>query len=52
MTAKLRKLFGGLNLTWPRLIVFAVIAGVYTGLMALLPAAKDTSFADISISFE
>ena len=52
MTAKLRKVFGGLNLTWPRLIVFAVIAGVYTGVMALLPAAKDTSFADISISFE
>lgn len=48
----LKKLFGGIDLTWPKLIVFAVIAGVYTGIMAVLPAAKDTSFADISITFE
>ena len=48
----MKKLFGGLNLTWPKIIVMAVLAGAYTALMALLPAAKDTSFADISISFE
>ena len=48
----MKKLFGGLNLTWKKIILFAVIAGLYTGLMALLPIAKDTSFADISISFE
>lgn len=48
----MRKLFGGLNLTWPKLIIFAIIAGVYTGFMAYLPQAKDTSFADISITFE
>ena len=48
----MRKLFGGLNLTWPKIIIGAVIAGVYTGIMAMLPAAKDTSFADISITFE
>ena len=52
MVHKLQKLFGGLNLTWPRLIIFAVIAGLYTGLMAMLEIAKETSFADISISFE
>lgn len=48
----MKKLFGSLSVTWPRLILFAVLCGVYTGVMALLPAAKDTSFADISISFE
>ena len=48
----MKKLFGGLNLTWKKIILFAVIAGLYTGLMALLPITKDTSFADISISFE
>ena len=48
----MKKLFGSWKLTWVKLIVFAVVAGVYTGVMALLPAAKDTSFADISISFE
>ncbi len=51
-TTLINKIFGSLNITWPRLIIWAVIAGVYTGIMALLPAAKDTSFADISITFE
>ena len=48
----MKKRFGSINLTWPKLIVWAVLAGVYTAVMAILPAAKDTSFADISISFE
>ena len=48
----MKKLFGELNLTWPKLIIFAIIAGVYTGVMALIPQARDTSFADISITFE
>ena len=48
----MKKLFGGIDLTWKKLIIFAVIAGLYTGLMAFLPFAKDTSFADISITFE
>lgn len=29
----MKKLFGSINLKWPRLIAFAVIAGVYTGIM-------------------
>ena len=48
----MKKLFGGLNLTWPKTILFAVLAGVYTAVMAILPITKNTSFADISISFE
>ena len=48
----MKKLFGSLNITWPKLIIFAVAAGIYTGVMALLPIAQNTSFADISISFE
>ena len=49
---KLKILFGEINLTWIKLIIFSIIAGAYTALMALLPLAKDTSFADITISFE
>lgn len=49
---KIRKLFGGLEILWKRLIVFAVIAGVYTGVMAMLPIAEGTSFQDIAMSFE
>lgn len=48
----MRKLFGGINLTWKKLILFAILCGIYTGVMTLIPAAKDTSFRDISISFE
>ena len=49
---KAKNPFGELNITWPKLIVFAVAAGVYTGVMAMLPIARETSFADISITFE
>lgn len=49
---KLKKAFGGINLTWPKLIIFAIVAGIYTAIMAILPIAKDTSFADITVTFE
>ena len=52
MIEKVKKLFGGIDLSFKKLIIFAIIAGVYTGVMAMLPIAKDTSFADITISFE
>ena len=48
----MKKLFGGINLTYPKLIIFAVIAAVYTAVMAIIPITSDTSFRDISISFE
>ena len=48
----MKKLFGELNITWKRLIIFSILIGIYTGVMAMLPLAKDTSFADIAITFE
>ena len=48
----MKKLFGELDLTWKKLIIFAIFIGVYTGVMAIIPSTKDTSFRDISISFE
>lgn len=48
----MKKIFGGIDLTWKKLILFAVIAGVYTGIVAVIPFTRDTSFRDISISFE
>ena len=48
----MQKLFGGINLTWKKLVLFSILAGVYTAVMAMLPIAKNTSFADITISFE
>ena len=49
---KLKKIFGEIDLSWKKLIIFAIIAGVYTAVMALLPIVRDTSFEDISIQFE
>ena len=49
---RIKKVFGGIEITKKKLIIFAIIAGAYTAIMAMLPIAKDTSFADITISFE
>ena len=49
---KLRKLFGGIDLTWPKVIASAVIAGVITGVIAFLPVFQDTSFHAITVSME
>lgn len=48
----MKKLFGGINLTWKKLIIAAIIFGVYTGIVAMVPIFLDTSFRDISITFE
>lgn len=48
----MKKLLGELHLSWKKLIVFAILAGVYTGIVALIPFLEDTSLEDISISFE
>ena len=47
----MKKLFGGLKITWPKLILFAVICGVYTAVMAL-KVPDGISFRDIAISYE
>ena len=43
----LKKLFGGIEMTWPRIIASAVVIAMYTALMLLLPFTKNTSFRDI-----
>ena len=48
----MKKLFGGINLTWKKLILFAVIAGIYTAVMAIIPFMENTSFRDIATYFE
>lgn len=48
----LRKLFGGLAMSWRTVIVFALIAGAITGVVAVLPFTENTSLRDIAISYE
>ena len=47
-----KKILGGINLTWNKLILFAIITGIYTAVMALLPITANTSFRNIAVHFE
>lgn len=49
---KIKKLFGEINMTWPKVIIFAVVTAVYTALINQVPFLKDTSFRDIAINFD
>lgn len=48
----IKKLFGGINLTWKKLIIFAIVTAIYTAIMAIIPATYETSFRDIAIYIE
>ena len=47
----LEKVFGGLEMSWPRVIIFAIIMGIWTALMAML-APDGSSFHDIAVTIE
>lgn len=51
MKNKIKKLFGGLKITWPKLIVFSVMMGVYTALIATF-VPDGNSFHDIAVTAE
>ena len=48
----MKKLFGGLNLTWPKLIVSSIILGISVGLLNSVPLLKDTTITDIATYFD
>ena len=48
----MKKIFGEINLTWPKIIIMGIIMGVYTALMAMLRITYDTSFRDLAVTFE
>lgn len=49
---KIKKLFGNTSMKWLNVILFAVISGIYTGLIMLVPFLTNTSFQDIGICYE
>ncbi len=49
---KIRKLFGSFRMSWPKVIIFAVITAVYTALINQVPFLHDTSFQDIAVNLE
>ena len=48
----IKKIFGGIDLTWKKLILSAIIIAIYTAFVAVIPITKNTSFRDISATFE
>lgn len=48
----IKKLFGGIEMTWPKVIIMAIVTAAYTALINQVSFLKDTSFQDIAISFE
>ncbi len=52
LKSKIRHIYGQINMTWLKTVLFAVIAGVYTGLIMLVPALDNTSFQDIGVGYE
>lgn len=48
----MKRLYGDLKLTWLKVILFAIVAGVYTGIVMIIPLLKGTSLQDIGISYE
>ncbi len=48
----MKKMFGDINLTWPKVIILGIVMGVYTAIMAMVPIARDTSFCDLTVTFE
>lgn len=48
----MKKLFGGINLTWKKLIICAVVVGVSVGLLNSIPSLFDTTITDIATYFD
>lgn len=48
----LGKWFGGRHISWKEVILFAVGAGAYTGLINQVPFLQNTSFTDIAVTYE
>lgn len=48
----MKKIFEDINLTWKKIIIVAIIIGLYTGIVAMIEPLKDTSFTDLAVSFE
>ena len=48
----MKRIYGELKMNWMTILLFAVITGVYTGLIMLVPALENTSFQDIGIAYE
>lgn len=49
---KVKKLFSEYDMTWPKVIILAIISAVFTAAMLLIPATEKTSFRDIGVNLD
>lgn len=49
---KLKKIFGGIDLTWKKVIISAVVIGASVGLLNSVPFLSDTTITDIATYFD
>lgn len=48
----MKKLFGGINLTWKKVIVSSIVIGISIGLLNSVPMLYDTTITDIATYFD
>lgn len=48
----MKKIFGGINLTWKKIIILAIIIGATVGLLNCVPFLFDTTITDIATYFD
>ena len=48
----MKKIFGGINLTWKMVIISAVVIGISVGLLNSVPQLYDTTITDIATYFD
>lgn len=48
----MKKIFGNINMNYLKVIIFALLVALYTGIVMCIPILKDTSFQDIGITYE
>ena len=51
-TRAVDRLFGGINMTWPNVIILAVLSAVATAVFLTVPFFKNTSFERTGVTFE
>lgn len=48
----MKRMFGGVNLTWKKVIMSSVVIGIMVGLLNSVPLLKDTTITDIATFFD
>lgn len=46
------KLFGGINMTWLKVLIFAAATAILTSVFLIVPIFKNTSFEQMGVTFE